>query len=95
VLRHPGPGTTWVEGGARVVEWQAAVPEQGPGLVTIELSSSGPAGPWQTLAAGVPNDGRHQLIVPAGSASDDARLRLALTAGKTHTAQSGPFRILP
>lgn len=94
-LRHPGPGTAWVEGGARVVEWQAAVPGQGPGLVTIELSSSGPAGPWQVLADGVPNDGRHQLIVPAGSASDDAHLRLSVTAGKTHTVQSGPFRIRP
>jgi hypothetical protein len=95
-LYAPRGGETWVAGAVRSVEWQAAVPGGTPSSATLALSTNGLSGPWQTLAADVPNDGHHQLQVPAGSATANARLRVRIESGAGSCSRtSGLFRILP
>lgn len=99
-LTEPAPGRVWHAGQARFVDWTAAVPGLTPGgdagSVRVQLSDSGATGPWTTLAAAVPNNGRWQLVVPPGLDGSDCWLRLVLTtpAGQVATKR-GPFTILP
>jgi len=99
----PRPNATWRGGQARFVTWASAVPDAilglgaGAGIATIELSTSGRAGPWIPLASAVPNSGRAQIVVPSGIASSDCFLRVSVLAhGATATGTSfGAFRLLP
>jgi len=93
---EPGPGRVWRGGQARFVRWASSVPGGALGSVTIELSVNGPDGPWTTLVAATPDNGRAQIVVPAGVAADDARLRLVLdVAGDVATTVGPSFGIVP
>ncbi len=97
-LLEPGPQRAWRGGQTRFVGWASAVPDValGTGLVSLELSTAGPGGPWTLLAAGLPNNGRCQLAVPRGVASSACRLRATLvTPAGAAGGVSAPFRILP
>jgi hypothetical protein len=96
-LVHPRGGETWIAGSVRFVEWTAAVPDGAVAEVRLELSVSGPAGPWSVVADSAPNSGRHQwLIAPDTPATSDAYMRLTLvsSAGETAVIGSAPFTIV-
>lgn len=77
----PQGGETFRVGMVRFIEWLAAVPtEDGPAIVDLELSTSGPAGPWFQIASGLPNNGRYQWCVASPAASADARIRVTVTS---------------
>jgi len=93
---QPRGGETWIAGSVRFVRWHAAVPASvGQPTMTVELSTRGPAGPYQIIAAQVPNNGRHQVRVPAGlPTSTDCYLRFTLnTTPPTVVVTPRPFRI--
>ncbi len=91
---RPGPNATLRGGQANFIDWISEVPGGGPSTVTIELSTTGPAGPWTLVAAGVPDNGRHQWVVPS-TPSNDCRLRVTVAAGAGNASRVGPpFRIL-
>jgi hypothetical protein len=77
---RPRGGDVLPAGAVRFVEWHAAVPDgAGNPMVEIELSRTGPDGPWAPVAVGLVNNGRYQWSVPADVAvSHDAHLRLTL-----------------
>ncbi|MEB3323256.1 MAG: hypothetical protein VKI81_10585, partial [Synechococcaceae cyanobacterium] len=96
----PAAGRVWRAGQARFVDWYAAVPGLAPGgdagTVRVQLSATGPGGPWTTLAAAVPNNGRWQLVVPQGFDGAACRVRLTLSSpAGAASAISGAFTILP
>jgi len=93
----PGAGRVWRGGQVRFLDWAAGVPGAAPGAVTLELSTTGPGGPWSLLAANLPDNGRHQLVVPTGINSTACRIRLTLTAGagSVSVVSKGSFSILP
>src|SRR5262249_4129701 len=82
--KYPSGGETFVAGSVRFIEWNAAVPrELGSSTVTLELSLEGPDGPWQMLAAALPNNRRYQWRVPPDlPASSDCYVPHSLEAGK-------------
>jgi hypothetical protein len=93
----PRGGETLVAGAVTFVDWISAIPAGGPGTVTLELSLDGTAGPWATIAAGIPNSGRYQWRIPPDTQSTiGAVLRCSLTVGSdTVTAITPqPFTIL-
>lgn len=93
---HPGPNATLRSGTARFVDWAAEVPSGAPGSARIEYSPSGTAGPWYLVADGLPNNGRHQWVVPDVAGTGDLRLRVTVTAGaQSASAVSGPLRLGP
>ena len=95
-LVHPRGGQTWRAGSAQAVRWSAGVPGRVAATADLELSTSGPGGPWTLLAAGVPNDGEHQLLVPA-TPSDDAWIRVTVRTARALSRATGarPLRIVP
>lgn len=51
-------------GSVQFIEWLAEVPAGLQTVVDIEISASGTGGPWWMLAEAIPNNGKHQWIVP-------------------------------
>jgi hypothetical protein len=97
---HPqGPrgGQTLIAGSVRFVEWSAAVPPAvQQSSMTIELSVTGPEGPWLAVAADVPNNGRHQWHIPSdlGMSSDCyLRYRLQVNGEEVMAVTPAPFTI--
>ncbi len=90
----PGPHRVLLAGQVRWIAWTTAVPGGGSaGTATIEFSAHGNAGPWETVADGVPNAGIFQWTVPP-RVSEDCRVRVTVTAGSaTASATSAPFRV--
>jgi hypothetical protein len=76
----PRGGEQWISGSVRFIDWHAAVPTgRGAATVSIELSTSGPDGPYEPIAVAIPNNGRHQwLIPPQTPTSETCHLRLTL-----------------
>jgi hypothetical protein len=70
-------------GSVQFVNWQSAVPVGPAATVTIEFSSNGNAGPWNTVVANAPNNGTYQWIVPASVNSPNCFLKYTLTAGSS------------
>ncbi|MHC4845739.1 MAG: FG-GAP repeat domain-containing protein [Planctomycetota bacterium] len=92
----PSRNRVWRGGQVRFVDWNAGVPGGAASAVTLELSTTGPDGPWSLLAADIPDNGRHQLVVPSAVNSAACRIRLTVTAGgKSASALSRAFRIQP
>jgi hypothetical protein len=94
---EPSPGRVWRGGSVRVIEWTSGVPAVVPGLAKLELSTTGAAGPWMTVASSIPNNGSFQWIVPDGISSTRCWLRYTVTAAfNTASCTSfGAFTILP
>ena len=78
--RKPRGGETLIAGSVRFIDWYAAVPAgAGEPTMTIELSTSGPGGLFTPIVTGVPNNGRHQwLVPPALPTSQNCYLRFTL-----------------
>jgi FG-GAP-like repeat len=95
-VTSPTPGRVWRAGQVRWVEWLSARPPgAAAGSVTVELSLDGPGGPYAVLAAGLPDNGRAQITVPAGAASQHAFVRVTVAApGSTLLDLAGPLRVL-
>jgi PKD repeat protein len=93
----PLGGETYVAGGIVFVDWISAVPSGGPGAVSLELSTHGPDGPWNPIAAGLPNGGRHQWHIPPDTVTTSeayVRYTLVVTPGTAVALTPGPFTIL-
>lgn len=60
----------FVQGSAQFIDWLSAVPAGESSSVTLEYSTAGTSGPWHRIAAGVPNGGRYQWVVPVATSAD-------------------------
>jgi len=93
----PHGGETFYAGSTRFVDWLSAVPGGEAGSVTIELSVTGPGGPWLPVADGLPNNGRYQWHIPADTpASSDSYLRFTVTTsqGSAQAQTTAPFTLM-
>jgi hypothetical protein len=93
----PGAGRVWRGGTVQVVEWVCGLPGVVLGAVDLELSTTGPGGPWVTVASSVPNNGSFQWIVPDGIQSTRCWFRYTVTAAFNTASRTsfGAFTILP
>ncbi len=90
----PSANRSWRGGQVHFAEWTCAVPGADIGLVSLELSAAGPTGPWFPLAAGLPNNGRYQLVVPGNLSSSTCHLRSSVATSTGSDQVVGPaFRI--
>jgi len=91
---YPRGGEVWRAGSVRCIDWTAAVPGHVATTMNIEVSTSGPAGPWSAVAAAVPNNGRHQWFLPSTlPMSGNCYLRLTHSSGAV-TTNPQPFAII-
>jgi len=73
------------------LDWVSAVPSGDPGAVSLELSTDGPGGPWQLLAAGLPDNGRYQWrVAPATPSTVDGFVRYTLTVDSQTVVATTP-----
>jgi hypothetical protein len=92
---YPLGSETFIPGSTRFIEWRSAVPENLPSTVTIEISAFGPDGPWRLVADNLPNNGRHQWIVPDyGSADCHLRLKVSTGSETASTITANAFHIV-
>jgi hypothetical protein len=81
-LTRPGPHKVWKRGSVRFVEWLSSVPGAAASAIDLDISTSGPQGPWTSIAGSLPDNGRHQMIVPAGlPQSAECHLRITVKSG--------------
>ncbi|MBD3236382.1 MAG: hypothetical protein GF330_06750 [Candidatus Eisenbacteria bacterium] len=83
-VQHPRGGQTLVLGSVVTLRWSAAHLGVEPAAIDLDLSLSGPAGPWMPLAAGLPDSGHWQWTV-TGGVTERAHLRVTLHQG-SHSA---------
>jgi len=94
--RRPRGGETLIAGSMGFIDWHAAVPGgRSQPTMMIELSTSGPDGPFETIVASAPDNGRYQWLMPADlPSSDDCFLRFTLSTDPPAVAVTpGPFTI--
>lgn len=77
---YPLGGETLYAGSVRFLDWVSALPGNVPSSVAVELSAAGPNGPWLPVAADLPNNGRHQWLLPGDLPNtNNAYLRYTVT----------------
>lgn len=84
-----------VGGSVQFIDWVSAVPVGTATTVALDYSTNGPSGPWTAIAAGLPNNGRHQWAMPAVN-SNDCYVRYTVSDGREEEVAVTPaaFTIL-
>jgi hypothetical protein len=91
---YPKGFENFYPGSTRFIEWASEVPNGDSSSVTIEISAFGEQGPWWMLAENIPNNGRHQWIVPDyGSVQVFLKLTVSHSSGIATTITPNPFNI--
>lgn len=92
----PQGGERLVGGSTRFVDWITAVPGSNDAIVSLDLSTTGPDGPWSPVASGLPDGGRFQWRLPVVPETEQARLRIRVQAGNAvaEAITPRPFSIL-
>ncbi|MEO0190735.1 MAG: T9SS type A sorting domain-containing protein, partial [candidate division WOR-3 bacterium] len=93
----PRGGQKFYRGSVQFIKWTCGVPS-GSATIKLELSTSGPNGPWTLIATNVKNNCRYQWRIPSNTqGSDNCYIRFtAMTANDTAIALNPlPFTILP
>jgi hypothetical protein len=96
-ITTPKGGETMRVGSIREIRWLAAVPPaQGRARVSLDLSMSGPEGPWIPIALDLPDNGRHAWqVAPLGTSSHcRVRMTIATPADTVRAISSDDFTIL-
>lgn len=95
---YPRGGEKFYRGSIHFIDWTCSQPTSNTATIKLELSVSGPGGPWNLICTGVPNNGRHQWLIPASiQGFNNCYIRYTAIAG-SDTAISltrSSFTILP
>ncbi len=92
--QSPRSHETICVGSAQRLRWTAARMGTDPATIRLEISYSGPAGPWHEIASGLPDNGCHQWTA-SGPSTANAFLKTTLTqGGETVSDLSGPFSLV-
>jgi len=75
----PRGGEKFANGSVQFIDWWSAAPAGESSAVTLKLSTTGPSGPWQEIASGIPNAGRFQWTMPESVKSPDCYIRYTVT----------------
>ncbi len=77
---YPRGGEVFRTGSVRYILWTCGVPVGQVAHLKLELSISGPSGPWTTIADSMPDNGRYQFSVPEGINSANCYIRYTAVA---------------
>jgi len=92
----PRGGEQFYPGSVQFIDWTCAVPSPETAFVHLELSTTGPGGPWTLIADALQNSGRYQWTVPNAPSSDCYIRATASTRSEMRDAFTPrPFTILP
>lgn len=83
-------------GSVHFIEWISSVPDTQPANVSLELSTTGNNGPWLAIADNLPDNGRHQWLIPDTISSSNCFIRYTIFT-QSDTAEGiapAPFEIM-
>ena len=81
-------------GSAQFIQWLSSVPATDSATVSIQFSSTGPAGPWTNVVKDAPNSNRYQWIVPTLDSSNCyLRYRIRSSSGSQKVTILRPFSV--
>lgn len=92
----PAASELWLSGSVETIRWNATDLDN-RALASVDLAYSLDGGlEWQTIAAGLPDSGAYDWLVPAGS-SGEAMVRVVARSvgGAEVAAMSNPFEVRP
>ena len=92
---YPHGNENMLGGSVRFIDWLSEVPRGETAAVDLEFSSTGVNGPWETIASGIPNNGRHQWTVPYDINSNNCYIRYTAVSptGTVQANNPAPFSI--
>lgn len=93
---YPEGGENLYSGSVRFIDWISAVPS-GQGSVKLEISLTGPSGPWYLIADSLPDNGRYQWLIPSGYSSNNCYIKYKLKVQNDSAVAITPnaFSIIP
>lgn len=93
---YPRGGERIYAGSVRFVDWISAVPS-GQGNVKLEISLTGPSGPWYPIADNLPDNGRYQWLIPMNYSSNNCYIKYTLKVQNDSAVAITPsaFSIIP
>lgn len=96
LVQTPHGGEVIRSGSIRIIRWLSAVPaSEGSSTVDIQISHHGTAGPWQTIASDVPNNGWYQWLVDAsGSSTCRVKVTVSTSSSSVSAVSAADFTIL-
>lgn len=77
----PRGGERFWNGSVQFIDWWSEVPATDSSRVRLEVSFSGPDGPWELIADSLRNSGRYQWLVPAAVSSANCYIRYTVFTG--------------
>ncbi len=80
---YPGGGECFHSGAVRFINWTSSVPSGNASTAALEYSSTGPGGPWTSIATNQPNNGTYQWTVPSSVVSTNCFIRVTVTDNNT------------
>ncbi|MGC9111054.1 MAG: FG-GAP-like repeat-containing protein [candidate division WOR-3 bacterium] len=91
----PRGGERFWNGSVQFIDWWSEAPGAESSRVRLELSVSGPAGPWMLIADSLKNSGRFQWLVPETLSSRNCYIRYTVFKGSqlSSAVTPGPFFI--
>jgi len=95
---YPHGGEKFYRGSVHFIHWTCGVPQGSIATIKLELSTSGPSGPWSLIISGCPNNGRYQWRIPttyAGSNNCYIRYTATTITDTAVTITPASFTILP
>lgn len=94
---YPDSARCFPNGATRFITWQSVLVPGTQAVITLEYNYAGGPGTWDTIAAGIPDNGSYQWTVPMGINSAYVVIRYTLSdntlATVYATALSAPFNI--
>ncbi|MBA7539747.1 hypothetical protein ES705_32032 [subsurface metagenome] len=95
---YPRAGEKFYKGSVHFIHWSCSAPQGGIATIKLELSTSGPSGPWSLIVSGYFNNGRFQWQIPTTCVgSDNCYIRYTATTATDTAVAITPasFTILP
>lgn len=94
-IKKPNGGEHFKTGSIRDITWLASIPSShSQPTVDIKISYNGEAGPWNTIASNIPNNGRYQWSISANP-STNCKIKIIVTTnqGSCESISSSNFTI--
>lgn len=77
----PRGGERFRTGSVQFIDWWSEAPGAESSRVRLELSTTGPGGPWSLIHDSLPNSGRFQWLVPDGISSNNCYIKYTVFKG--------------
>ena len=78
---YPRGGEKFFAGTVHFIKWTCGVPQGNSATIRLELSISGPSGPWNLIADNLVNNGQYQWLIDSGISSNNCYIRYTAVSG--------------